>query len=368
MQDTVKKDPAVDVEAEKRARPFRSSLLSWIASDEQQLERAERLLLRPIEGHFEQLTAAGINTIRSPQSSTDHTKPTLLLLHGFGAGLGCWVQNWIPLCKVANVYAIDLPGMGRSVRDDYEFKTAAEVIDHFVAYMDAWLEAVHLDQTPLIVAGHSFGAYLGSHYAVRRPGRFMHLIMCDPWGVAEMPANIAESLTLKWKLFFTVIYKVSPMALIRAAGPWGHTLLRRARPDFARRWIGVLDDPRVFYDYTYHCNARLPPTGEWALRACSQGPAYARIPLIQFLPRTLSTDVAVTVIHGQHTWMDVSAYFEFVELLRPNRSLTSLHTIHGAGHQLNTDDATTFNELVVNAVLESPVKSRLLSSSSAAAE
>lgn len=52
-----------------------------------------------------------INTIKVGKH--DKRKPTLVLLHGFGAALGFWVCNLKALSESANVYAIDLPGFGR---------------------------------------------------------------------------------------------------------------------------------------------------------------------------------------------------------------------------------------------------------------
>ena len=52
------------------------------------------------------------------------------------------------------------------------------------------------------------------------------------------------------------------------------------------------------------------------------------------------------------------------ELLKPQRIHAKLHTIDGAGHQLNTDDAKKFNELVVQAVLTSPSSNTAAATSS----
>jgi pimeloyl-ACP methyl ester carboxylesterase len=339
--------PGAEDDPTKRVKPFRRSFFSWVASDDSQLQRCEALLLRSIDGRFTQFTAAGLNTIRS--KDLDAAKPTVLLLHGFGGGVGCWVQNWDAISAVANVYAIDLPGMARSVREDKDFKATEEVVEYFSGYLEEWLKEVGI-AGPITMAGHSFGAYLSAHYASNNPSRVNHLILCDPWGTAVMPPDLPANMSLKHRLLVKFIFNVvSPFGIMRAAGPWGSSLIPRFRPDFADRWEGVIDDVGVFTDYVYHCNAKTPAQGEYAFRACVQGPAYAKVPLAEFIPARLPAEVRLSVLHGERTWMDVGAYRAMVEKVSKLRGGTgaALLMVERAGHQLNTDNADRFNELLV---------------------
>jgi len=58
--------------------------------------------------------------------------PPLVLLHGFGAGLGFWTANLQKLSKHHTVYAIDLMGFGKSSRPKFHGKTVKEAKEYFV--------------------------------------------------------------------------------------------------------------------------------------------------------------------------------------------------------------------------------------------
>ena len=65
----------------------------------------------------------------------------VVLVHGFGAALGVWVRCFEPLASTRPVYAIDLPGFGRSSRP--EFSTNAEETEALlVDALERWRKQV----------------------------------------------------------------------------------------------------------------------------------------------------------------------------------------------------------------------------------
>ncbi|MFF4395931.1 alpha/beta fold hydrolase [Streptomyces sp. NPDC001480] len=102
--------------------------------------------------------------------------PLLLLPGGGGATSASWYGQAAELARTRRVLAADLIGApGRSV-------PAAGRHPRTVADLAAWLEAL-LDglgvaQTDL--GGHSYGAWIALHYALRAPGRIRRLFLLDP--------------------------------------------------------------------------------------------------------------------------------------------------------------------------------------------
>src|SRR5215470_12413500 len=43
--------------------------------------------------------------------------PPIVLVHGLAGGTNWWVKNFVPLCAMTEVYALDLPGFGRSPKN-----------------------------------------------------------------------------------------------------------------------------------------------------------------------------------------------------------------------------------------------------------
>jgi pimeloyl-ACP methyl ester carboxylesterase len=125
---------------------------------------------------FEQLMvkagAHEINTIKIGSG------PPLVMLHGFGAGVGFWVCNLKELSEHYTIYAIDLPGFGRSSRPTFSGKTPDEAEEYFLQSLESWRKEVQLNEVTLL--GHSFGAYLAAVYSLKHPGNVHHLILADP--------------------------------------------------------------------------------------------------------------------------------------------------------------------------------------------
>lgn len=480
--------PAADTSSvrsdDSHTRPLRSRFFQWVPTDDQQVRVVEQRLLSGLT--YTERNLAGINTISSASwdSPSNGKKATVVLIHGFAGGLGSWAQNWDALTKHYNVHAIDLPGFGRSMRDDRSFKGPQDAMRYYYDALHKWFgEAGIPPHQPITLVGHSFGGYISSHYAMEMlwrkrkledatgsvvadhmclashvpaakvkpssscsknhnaaapptssspqdtaipkvavpPPNIVHVVLADPWGV---PPKHKREMPLKFRILIKLFYKMSPLAIVRCAGPWGPNLLPKVRPDFAERW-NHLPDPLIFYDYTYHCNAQTPATGELAFQACCEGAAFAKLPLMLYLPTMLKSiasgvdttdqlfeatasnkndnkkkghdeDVAaappaptpvtmtdragktpktpntgsgsvfaaggskpqrsalpnLTLLHGDHTWMDTAMYQRLVDQIVADGTVgnVSIGSIVNAGHQLNTDNADDFNDKLDEAI------------------
>lgn len=95
-------------------------------------------------------------------------KTPLVLLHGFGGGLGLWALNFADLCTNRPVYAFDLLGFGRSSRPRFD-SDAEEVENQFVESIEEWRCALGLDK--MILLGHNLGGFLAAAYSLKYPSR-----------------------------------------------------------------------------------------------------------------------------------------------------------------------------------------------------
>ncbi|MHB8758008.1 MAG: alpha/beta fold hydrolase [Bacillota bacterium] len=99
----------------------------------------------------------------------------LLLIHGFG---GC-LENWRPLLPALGrrfrVYAIDLPGFGRSdaMAAHYRFEDLVQTVGAFIRTFDL---------ASLTVVGHSFGGLVAVELARLNQSRVDRLVLVDSAG------------------------------------------------------------------------------------------------------------------------------------------------------------------------------------------
>ncbi|MEU8529543.1 alpha/beta hydrolase [Streptomyces sp. NPDC048629] len=101
--------------------------------------------------------------------------PPLLLLPGGGATSTGWYGVAAELGRTHRLYAADLIGdPGRSVPGDRPLRTADD--------LSAWLDALYdgLGLTSAALCGHSYGAWIALHHALRAPDRVGRLVLLDP--------------------------------------------------------------------------------------------------------------------------------------------------------------------------------------------
>ncbi|MBI2889074.1 MAG: alpha/beta hydrolase [Candidatus Liptonbacteria bacterium] len=103
--------------------------------------------------------------------------PALLLLHGGNFGWGMWYPNIAEFAKRFTVYAMDLPGAGRSSPVDYR---------HLNPEKDFTQTALHfiraLGLSSVSVIGHSIGAWAALRLASGGGSEVRKLVLADPVG------------------------------------------------------------------------------------------------------------------------------------------------------------------------------------------
>jgi pimeloyl-ACP methyl ester carboxylesterase len=116
-------------------------------------------------------------------------EPTVILIHGLGGFGETWRHNIPTLARRAHVFALDLPGYGRSAkpRGAYDLGFFARVVHGFMATMG-------LAQASLI--GHSLGGAIAITCALTHPSRVERLCLISSLvpGFAYQPSWIYRAL------------------------------------------------------------------------------------------------------------------------------------------------------------------------------
>lgn len=112
------------------------------------------------------------NTVACACAFLPAHKTPLVMVHGFGGGVGLWIRNLDALSRSRPVYAFDLLGFGRSSRPSFP-SDAAKAEEQFVDSIEQWRQSVGLEN--MILLGHSLGGYLATSYAIQYPSRYIYI-------------------------------------------------------------------------------------------------------------------------------------------------------------------------------------------------
>ncbi|KAI0723029.1 alpha/beta-hydrolase [Earliella scabrosa] len=395
---------------------FVASVKSWWAAGEKESAASEERLLRklpyfrsansppstPDNGHPVVAQSSRVeldnpkhylNTFSiTPTSPSPNAPPPAVVLHGYGAGLGFFFQNFPALGKWAgkrgtSVYAVDWLGMGRSARVPFQVKAKREDIDgrvreaesFFIDSLEEWRQKMGLECMTLV--GHSLGGYLSVAYALRYPTRVNKLILLSPAGIPRdpnstvpsreltdeqttgassqdhaEPANARQVQDLKSsqqeaqrqesrsRKLFTYLWEQgwSPFQVVRSTFVWGPMLIGKYS---SRRFIGLGDeDTRAMHDYIMNITLA-KGSGEYCISHLLAPGAHARRPMVD---RISALKIPVTFVYGDHDWMDPEGGKESVERLRQaGNGFGRMYMIPHAGHHVYLDNPKAMNDLLV---------------------
>ncbi|KAG0725164.1 Protein ABHD4 [Chionoecetes opilio] len=233
-------------------------------------------------------------------------------------------------------------GFGRSSRPAFT-KDPLEAEREFIISIEEWREKVGLEK--FILLGHSFGGFLAASYAIKYPERVDHLVLADPWGFPERPLDVGDryKFPLWVKAVAALLQPFNPLSVIRTAGPWGPSILKKARPDLIRKFSGMVkESDDVIPDYLYHCNAQ-NPSGESAFHTLMAGFGWAKYPMIQRMD-SMRKGLPITLIYGSRSWVDQDPGFQIKYMRRD--TFVDVQVIQGAGHHVYADRAELFNAII----------------------
>lgn len=338
------------------------SWLRWVPSSVDHLADAERRVLSylrtPYHGRFVEIpdpctdgeTSQIWTLTMSTNSATDIAtlnEPTpVVLIHGFGGGVGLWALNLDGLAAENRVHAFDLLGFGQSSRLAAFSTNPLSVEEQFADSIESWREAMQLNEsTGMVLVGHSFGGFLAAAYALKYPHCVRHLVFVDPWGFAasDEPASEQTARQPLWLRAASSFFRpFNPFASVRVAGPLGPRLVGHFRPDLQRKFANLIDDDTAIANYIYHCNAQ-HPSGETAFKSMLVPRGQAKHPMITRL-RKLDAGIPSTFIYGARSWIESKPGFDFKS--QRESSQVDVKVVQGSGHHVYADRPAEFNGLI----------------------
>ncbi|KAI0132073.1 Alpha/Beta hydrolase protein [Xylariales sp. AK1849] len=312
----------------------------------------------------------------------------LVMLHGYGAGLGFYYKNFEALTrnKGWKLYALDMLGMGNSSRPPFKIhaKDSAgkitEAENWFIDALEEWRKIRKLEKFTLL--GHSLGGYLAVSYALKYPGHLNKLILASPVGIPEDPyavnADMPEPPESTFQDEFTQDQQettkshdknsravspkadqagvnapkkrpypswlvwlwdanVSPFSIVRITGPLG--------PRFVSGWTSRRfnhlppEEKQTLHEYAYSL-FRQRGSGEYVLPYLLAPGAHARRPVINRIqqvgrsvvtpatdstPAVKETGFPIVFMYGENDWMDVAGGLAAEEKLKQAKVEALLH-------------------------------------------
>ncbi|KAG2422478.1 hypothetical protein HXX76_016002 [Chlamydomonas incerta] len=354
---------------EAPALPWWTRYMRWRQTSRQEGKDAEYKVMRLFPGPAGPMHASEVpvgpgredflHTLSGGQQGVD---PPVVLMPGYGAGVGFYYRNFPSLAQRLRLFAVDWLGTGLSGRPAFRAKGREQAEDFFINSLVAWRRAAGLEGSKMILVGHSLGGYLAATYALRYPEHVQHLVLVCPAGVPKAPEDwerqwLGDKWTWRGQLF-KVFMKgwesgITPGSIIRGLGPWGQSLVYKYVSNrFSHHGEGLSErEVAVFKQYFYHI-AAAPGSGEFALRHLLAPGAWAHSPLEE---RLHDLQVPVTFIYGKHDWMRPEHAVRLCEQLRAERAPRAAHDlsveiIDDAGHFVFLDQPELFDKALTAVV------------------
>lgn len=239
--------------------------------------------------------------------------PALIMLHGGVGSSNHWVRNVDALGAHFSVYAVDLPGFGRTPITDE--KMAPE------AYVDLCIRSIDalLPDDPAYLLGFSFGGLIGAYVAAALPGRFDKVSLISPGGLK----SIRESNPTYRKM----PPADAPEAEIREVV--GHNLLQL-----------MLHSPASVCDETVDMQLENIANTRFHSQRVSRYDCL--------LDEIRRIDAPLQILLGEHDTVLYPSHERRIAYIRTARPDARIDMIPGAGHWMQYENAAAVNAAVID--------------------
>lgn len=229
---------------------FGSGVLAW---DKHLNELEDMVVLDLYGGHMQNvwvnMTIDGEELASHYLAPVQHNAslPAIVLIHGYGATSALAWRGVIPrIHHLFNVYAIDVPGLGRTIPHSKMLaaEDAGSTQDMICHYFNELYGHIDLDK-PFVVA-HSLGAYMFIHCIEEYPRLASRLVAADAPGFFPSSGGF----DYLWASFFVIGLPHAPIQMMGSFGKdivaWGTSLLGLNVSSFyVDYWHGIQSNPRM---------------------------------------------------------------------------------------------------------------------------
>ncbi len=247
----------------------------------------------------------------------------VILIHGLGGYVENWEKNIASLSKNHRVFALDLPGFGRSDKPNDRFS-----ISYWAAFLQKFMRTLEIERAALV--GASMGGAIALQFALRYPQQVESLILSGSAGLG---------------------YEVTPFLRLVAVPILGERLSRPSRAGSGQFWKEIVHDQRLITDPLVDLDfelSSLPGSQQSFLKALRTlvntwgGKKDSIRPILDHLEEILSPTL---ILWGaQDRFLPVTHAHNAVKRIRN----ASLHIFDPCGHLPNYERADEFNSMVVD--------------------
>lgn len=288
-----------------------------------------------------------------PHIVPDEEYHHLIMIHGYGAGLGFFLKNFddisnFPPNDTQNnnntnkyiIHAIDLLGYGCSSRPNFYPQNLDQVENWFHDSFTTWLHKRKIPSDRTIVMAHSMGAYLMATLAINRNLKFCSkLLMVSPGAVIkhQNPVQVPRYFVKLWER------NISPFTIVRKLGPLGSKIVSGWS---SRRFDKLTrQEKKLLHKYSYGI-FQSKGSGEYMLNYLLAPGADARHPLVDRGIDKITCDVSWW--YGKEDWMDKKGGQICSDIINKKGQFKSdVKVIEDSGHHIYLDNIKRFNSMVL---------------------
>ena len=108
--------------------------------------------------------------------SAGNSRKTVVLIHGLGGSVEAWTENILPLSGKFTVYAVELPGHGKSDKPEVRY-----TLEFFSTFIRRFVEEMKI--APCHIVGLSFGGAVSLRYVLDNPDNVDKLVLVSSVGL-----------------------------------------------------------------------------------------------------------------------------------------------------------------------------------------